>query len=244
MSRKLWVGLGVAVTLLGLVGCSSAGSEKPADESSQQEGSAQKPDLEGIPDVVAEVNGEEITKDEFVSVYEMQFTQSQTQAQQTGEAVDQDQLRMQTAEAMVDNELLLQEADKRKIELTQEELDAALEQLAVSSQMESTDALLAALKEQGLDEKEVFAELEMQQRVDRLLTEEVGDAQPTEQELVALYEQAAAQQAQSGGQGGELPPFEEVRPQLVEQAVSTKKSEAQQALAAQLREGADITMKL
>lgn len=238
----MWVGLGVAITLFGLVGCSSTGSETPAAESSQQEGSAQKPDLKGIPDVVAEVNGVEITKDEFVGVYEAQFTQMQAQAQQTGEPLDQDQLRTQTAEAMVDNELLIQEADERKIELSQEELDAALQELATANQMQSADEMLAALKEQGMGEKEVFAELETQQRVDRLLTEEVGTIEPTEQELLAIYEQAVAQQGQSGG--GEIPPFEEVRPQLVEQAVNTKKSEAQQALAAELREGAEITLNL
>ncbi|MGM7680078.1 SurA N-terminal domain-containing protein [Microbacterium sp. A94] len=241
MSRKIWVGLGVAVALLGLVGCSSTGPEEPA-ESSQQEGSSQQPDLEGVPDVVAEVNGVEITKDEFVSIYEMQFTQWQMQAQQTGEALDQDQLRTQTAEAMVDSELLSQEADERKIELTQNELDSALEQLAAANQMGSTDELLAALKEQGMGEEEVYAELEMQQRVDRLLTEEVGDTEPTEQELREIYDQAVAQQEQSGGEA--LPTFEEVKPQIVEQAVNTKKSEAYQALAAQLREEGEITLHL
>lgn len=242
MSRRAWVGVAIAVSLFGLVGCSGAGSEEQGTESSQQEGSSQQPDLKGLPDVVAEVNGVEITKDEFASLYEMQFTQWQAQAQQSGEAIDQDQLRTQTAEAMVDIELMMQEADDRKIELTQEELDSALEELAAASQLESTDDLFAALKEQGMDEKEVLSELEMQERVDRLLTEEVGEVQPTEEELRTLYDQVAAQQGQSGG--GELPPFEDVKPQLVEQVVNTKKSEAQQALVAELRERAEITLHL
>jgi len=242
MSRKMWMGLGVAVTLLGLAGCSGTGAEAPT-ESSQQEGASQQPDVTGLPDVIAEVNGVEIAKDEFVSLYEMQFTQWQAQAQQTGEELDQDQLRTQTAEAMVDTELLMQEADDRKIEITQEDLDSALEELATAGQMESTDDLLATLEEQGMSEKEVFAELETQQRLERLLTDEIGDTQPTEEELLAIYDQAAAQQEQSGS-GGELPPFEEVKAQLVEQAVNSKKAEAQQALTTQLREGAEITLNL
>ena len=32
-------------------------------------------DLEGIPDVVIEINGEDITKDDFSSMYEQQFQQ-------------------------------------------------------------------------------------------------------------------------------------------------------------------------
>src|SRR5690625_3863626 len=32
-------------------------------------------DLDGIPDIVAEINGEEITKDDFESIYEQQFQQ-------------------------------------------------------------------------------------------------------------------------------------------------------------------------
>ncbi|MGO1508425.1 MAG: SurA N-terminal domain-containing protein [Microbacteriaceae bacterium] len=241
MNRKLWVGLGAAVTLFALAGCSGTGEEAPS-EGSQQEGASQQPDLEGIPDVVAEVNGEEITKDEFVTVYEMQYTQMQAQAQQTGQELDQNQLRTQTAESMIDIELFMQEADERKIEFSQKEIDATLEELAATNQMETTDDLLAALKEQGMGEKEVFAEVEKQERIDQLLTEELGDAQPTEEELVALYEQATAQQKQAGGE--EPPPFEDVKPQLVEQALNSKKAEAQQTLASELREGAEITMNL
>src|SRR5690625_7341800 len=38
-------------------------------------------DLEGIPDIVAEINGEEITKDDCESIYEQQFQQQAMQAQ-------------------------------------------------------------------------------------------------------------------------------------------------------------------
>ncbi|WP_166998599.1 SurA N-terminal domain-containing protein [Paramicrobacterium fandaimingii] len=242
MHRKLLAGLGAAVVLLGMVGCSTSGIEGPKPTGSQQQGS--QPDVSGVPDVVAEVNGVELTKDEFVELYEGQYQQMQQQSQTTGEEVDQDALRKQTADAMVDTELLIQESDARNIEATQEELDAALEKLATANQMKTADEALAALKEQGLDEKAVYSQLKTQVRLDKLIAQETGDIEPTDEELQKLYDQAVAQQKQSGGQGGELPSYEEARPQLVEQAKSQKQSEAYEVLVKKLRKGADITVNL
>lgn len=243
-SRKVLLGLGVAVTLFGLVGCSAAGEAEAPPSTSDGQGASQEPDLAGIPDVVAEVNGERLTKEDFVQLYEGQFQQMQAQSQTTGQEVDQKSLRTQVVQAMVDTELLTQEADTRKIQASQEDLDAALEEIATASQMESTQDVLAALADQGLTEDEVYFQLETQVRLDRLVTEEIGDSEPTEQELRDLYDQAAAQQAQSGQEGSELPPFEDVRPQLVEQAASAKQAEAYGALTAELRKDADLTVNL
>ena len=249
MNKKLLVGLGLAVSLFGVAGCTGAGESgegepSPDNGGTEQEGAPQGPDLEGIPDVVAEVNGEEISKDEFVSLYEGQFQQLQAQSQSTGEELDQEQLRVQTAEVMVDTELLIQEADGRNFEASQEDVDTALDELATANQLESADEFLAAIKEQGTDEAEVMTQLETQVKLDRLIAEEAGDTEPTEEELQALYDQAAAQQEEVGEEGAELPPFDDVRPQLVEQAVTVKESEAYETLVADLREDADVTVNL
>ncbi|MDP3894508.1 hypothetical protein, partial [Nocardioides sp.] len=87
---KTVLGVVLAVAILALSACggdakdsnSKGSSEEPtAQEESEGSQQAQGPDLEGIPDVVAEVNGQEVTKDEFVAVYEAQFQQAAMQAQ-------------------------------------------------------------------------------------------------------------------------------------------------------------------
>ncbi|MGM1017426.1 MAG: SurA N-terminal domain-containing protein [Actinomycetota bacterium] len=243
MNRRLWTGLGVAVVLFGIVGCSATGDAEESTPSADP-GAAQEADVSDVPDVVAEVNGVEISGEDFIELYEGQFAQLAAQAQATGEEVDQESLRSQTAEAMVDTELLSQEADERGIEPSQTELDAALEEIAAANQMESTDDVLSALGEQGLSEDDVYSQLTTQVQQEQLLAEEVGDAEPTEEELRELYDQAVAQQEQSGEEGAEIPPFEEVEPQIREQAVSTAQSEAYAALVGELREDADITVHL
>jgi hypothetical protein len=96
------LGLSLAASLIALGACGGGGdesggagaAEEPTSESSETAGTEESdgPDLEGIPDVVAEVNGEEVTKEEFVPIYEAQFQQAASQAQMTGQAPDEDAL--------------------------------------------------------------------------------------------------------------------------------------------------------
>ena len=77
---------------------SDGGGEQAAPDQAAPEA-----DVSDVPDVVATVNGEEITREEFVPVYETQFQQLAMQQQATGEEVDQASLKQQTAEQLVGN---------------------------------------------------------------------------------------------------------------------------------------------
>ena len=107
--------------------------------------------------MVAEVNGKKI-KDEFVPLFETQYQQMQMQAQQSGQPVDEKGLKKQTAENLVSTEVLVQEADKRKIDVTDKDIDKGLKESAKSGQMSEKD-FLKAMKDQGMDEKKVRSEL-------------------------------------------------------------------------------------
>lgn len=223
----------------------SAGQEQGREQGQEQ--AAPEPDTEDVPDVVAEVNGEEIAKDEFVEAYELQFQQMAAQAQGSGEDVDQDQLKDQVLQSMITTELLVQEADRQEFSASDREVDRTLQQLAEQSGMESVDAFMAYLGEQGMDREEVETQVRTQVRVDKLVAAEAGDVEPTQKELRELYDQVVAQQEAAGSQGGEkqeVPPFAQVRPQLEEQIRSQKQSQAAQALVGDLRERADIEVHL
>ena len=245
----------LAVTaLLSLSACGGSDSDSASadtsaspseSESSDAEAPAgAEPDLEGIPDVVAEVNGEEVTKDEFVPIYESTFAQAAAQAQSTGEAPDEDALKQQTVDDLVSTELLSQEAEARGIEVSDEDVDAELADIAEQNQLGSAEELLAAVVEQGVTEEQALDQVETQLMVEQLVADEDGPVEPTDKELRALYAQVKQQAAQSGEGAQQIPPFAQARAQLVEQATSQKIGEVAGELVKDLRKDAEITIHL
>lgn len=255
MRKNKWLlGLAVSVSVVGLAACGGEGGGDSSEETSAaaeqspgaEAGQDGKPATDDIPDVVAEVNGDKITKDDFVPLYETQYQQMQMQSQQSGQQVDEDQLKTQTAENLVSTKLLTQEADKRDIQVSDKDIDKALEESAKSSQMIKDD-FLKAMKDQGMDEKKVNSEMANQLKIEDLITDEYGEFKVTGEEIGQAYEQAKTQQeqmAQQGGQQQEVPELEEMRPQLEEQVKSQKSTEATQKFAEKLRKQGDVTINL
>ncbi len=245
-----------AVALIGSIavlgGCSAPDDDQAdapessaaADPSNPGDAALPEPDLEDLPDVVAVVNGTEIGKDEFTAAYETQFAQAADQAQIGGQDVDQDLLKASVAENLVSTELLRQEADSRGIEATPEARSGAIEDLLQQTQLSSEEELREAFADQGLDNAEFDARLVDQVRIDALLTQEAGDTTPTDQEVEDAYDAAQAEQEAAGETATPIPPLEDVRPQIESQLAGAKTSEATQALIAQLREDADVTVTL
>ncbi|HIV81409.1 MAG TPA: SurA N-terminal domain-containing protein [Candidatus Salinicoccus merdavium] len=209
-----------------------------------------EPDLEDVPDVVAEINGEEITKGEFEQVYTGQFQQASMMQEMTGEEVNEDELKQQIADGLVSERLLIQEAENRDISASEEDVDAMISEITEANGMESEEDFFAAMEESGMSEDEIRAELEKQVKVEALIAEEAGDIEPTDEELQEVYDEQIAQreEAQSEGEGEgeetEPPAFEDVKPQIEEQLVREKEAEAAQGLAEELREDADVTVNL
>ncbi|MDX2375299.1 SurA N-terminal domain-containing protein [Microbacterium sp. LRZ72] len=243
MMKKTLVGLGLAAVLVGASACTA--DDATPDGEQEQSDTALEPDLAGVPEIVAEVDGTEIDRDEFASAYEAQFAQAAQQAQMSGTPVDQEQLKQQTVETLVNSELLIQEADRRGYDATADDVDATLEELAAQNQLESVDAFLDALEEQGTSEDEVRTQVEEQVRMEQVIDDEVGTSEPSDEELRELYDQIVEQQEQSGGEEmGEIPPFEDVRDQLAQQQQQTEEQEAVTALLADLEADAEVEIFL
>lgn len=255
--------VGIAA-LLALAGCSDdtgsgdAGSAEPDQTASDPaadpdgnpeadpESGAQMPEAEvdDVPDVVAEVNGEEITRDEFVGDYEAQLQQAAMS--QDPSQIDQDELKQQVAQNMVDNRLLVQAAGEAGIEPTEEDIDTTLEDIAAQSGMTSSDEVVAALEEQGMTEEEVRAEAADQFQVMGYIEAEADITEPSEDELREQYDAYVEQMEQSGqgGEDAEMPSFEEMRDQLAQQAVSQQQNAAAEEILTSLREEGDVTINL
>ncbi|WP_262424218.1 SurA N-terminal domain-containing protein [Brachybacterium sp. Z12] len=189
-------------------GGSDAGGQPPAASDggggplAGGEGGAQQApeaDVSDVPDVVATVNGQEITKDEFISVYESQFQQMAMQQQTTGEEVDEAALKDQVANQLVDNQLLLQGATDAGIEATDADVDATLEEIAQQNGLGSADEVVSALEQQGMSEEDVRKDAASQFTLTSFVEQKADIQEPTDEELQAQYDQLVAQQSQGAG---------------------------------------------
>ncbi|QIX25154.1 hypothetical protein ncot_00055 [Nocardioides sp. JQ2195] len=247
---KPFLGVVLAATLALTAACggnSDDSDDKGSEASSAQGDQSQAPGLEDVPDVVAEVNGEEVTKDEFTATYEMALQQATQQSQMTGEQPDEDAIKKQTADQLVDTELLVQEAENREISATDEDVDKRLEGLAEQNQMGSVDEFLKALEQQGTTEDYAREQIRIQVLIEGLVNDEAGPIKPSDAELRKIYDQAVKQQkaaAQKGGQEQKIPSFAKARPQLVQQAKTTEQGKTARDLVTSLRKDAEITVNL
>lgn len=251
MKKKLAAAL-VLVASLSIVTACSASAEPEAGPSASAsapaspgaEANAPTPDLSGVPDVVATVNGEKIPKADFIRIYEGQFQQVVLQAQMSGQELDQAQLRKQTAEGLVSTELLIQEAARKKIFATQKDQERALADVAKDNNMDS-DEFLKSMEAQGIDEESVRAQLRTQLEVERLIANELGDFKPTEAELKAAYDVFLQRQKAKGTPANtEIPKFDQVKDELSGQLELQKEAAAVKTYVEKLRKDADVTMNM
>lgn len=250
--KKMLAALALVGSLSLVTACGSGGDEEAAGSSqapsSQSGGSEQaaapEPDLNGIPDVVATVNGQDITKDEFASVYKSQFQQAAMQAQMSGQDIsDQTELKKQAAEAMVGSELLMQRAEQTGMKASKADMDKALAAAAKTNQMSSKE-FLAALEKQGMDRKTVDEQLKQQVEVEGVIKKELGTFDASEKELKAAYQQAKEAQSQQGGSAAAMPKYADVKSQLKKQVVQQKENQATATLVEKLKKEGDVKVNL
>ncbi|ANS79618.1 hypothetical protein SGUI_2222 [Serinicoccus hydrothermalis] len=267
--QKWLAAAGLTLSLVGLTACSGSGDgdaassssavppEDAASSSAPQEmpEAMPEPDLSGIPDPVATVNGEDVPKDDFAAYYESQFASAAGQAQMSGEEMDTEQLQADTLDTVVDSVLLRQAAEEAGLEPTDEEVDGLLEELATGNGLESVDEFLGVLEEQGMDEETARREARNQLAIQAYVEQEAEVEEPSEEELRDYYDELVGQQEEAADQGEsgasgtaqpqpEIPEFDEVRDQLAQQLTSEQQAAATDELVADLREDAEITSHL
>ncbi len=288
LSKKWIVSLALAVSVSVMTAC--GGDEASDDQEGQSNDSQQEetneennenssnedggnegetaqempdPDLSDIPDVVAEVNGEEISKNEFESVYVSTLNNYAAQGMNIQEQDEngemQEQIQQQTVDQLIGQKLLIQEADNQDITASEEEIDEELTSL--KEQFGSDEQFQEALDSEGVSEDELQSDIEQQVKVNKLVENETGDIEVTDEEVEEMYNQMV--QAQGGGEGeegseesedggseedgsseSETPSLEEMRPQIEQQITSQKQNEQVQSLVDQLREEGDVTVNL
>ena len=205
---------------------------------------AQEADVSDVPEVVATVNGTEITKDDFVQTYQSQYQQMAMQQQTGGQAPDEEQLKTQVAEQLVNNELLRQGAEDAGIKATDKDIDTTLDEIAKQNGLGSGDEVVSALEQQGISAEQVRQDAASQFAITTYIEQEADIAEPSDEELKAQYDALVEQQSAAGGSAEEVPSFEEMKDQLAQQATMQQQNEAATELAGTLREKGDVTINL
>lgn len=267
MKKLLTLFLSLALVVGVLAACGNKEDKDDAKgDNNAEELNMPEPDLEGIPDVVAEVNDEEISKEDFEGVYQQQFQSFVMQAQMSGQEmgdIDQDEIKQDVVENMVGQQLLIQEANAKVSDVSEDEKNKVLDDVAEQSGMEDHDALFDAFKEQGMDKDEVMTQVETQVKVDKLLDKLLEGYEPSEDELKDAYEevkeqQKAQQEAQkeaekeagennnneADDEENELPSYDELKDQLKDQMIADKKNEKTNELVEKLRKDADVKIHI
>jgi parvulin-like peptidyl-prolyl isomerase len=135
--------------------------------------------------VVARVNGEPVSRAEFQRMLGNPVTRSELQQERGVENPDPKELERLALRKVIHHRLMIQEAVRRKIAISTEELDSAI--AALRRRFEDLESLGRWMKEQGLDDQSLFETIRgdmMTARVWGLLVEGV---RITEQEAQRYY---------------------------------------------------------
>lgn len=166
------------------------------------------------PEVVAVVNGEELSGDDFLTGVGQEMQIAAQQGADIADATVQSQIEASVMDRLINTVLLLQAAESRGIEVTDEAVTA--EYNLVAGQFEDVATFEAAIAEQGLTEEQLRAELRDRLLLDAFITSDAFE-QPSvsDEEVKTTYDEVAAKQT-------DLPPLEEVAATIQAQLAAQK----------------------
>jgi len=233
---KRIVMLALALTLAVIL--AACGNDDASEDKDNKEEAGQAPmedmemtDEEKMKDdeVVVKINGQDVTGEQYNEIY----PQFKMQASAGGQEVEQEQLKDQTIESLINQELLKQDVEEKGEKVPEEEIDEQIEEMKSQGE-EQYEALL---EQNGLTEETLRDEVAFMLKFEKYAEAEFTDIEPTDEEAEELYDQL---KAQGQGQDQELPEFEEIKDQIKAQIEQDKTNEQAQERVDELKEKADI----
>lgn len=187
---------------------------------------------------VAEVNGETIERSEFEARLARQTSAYEDQGIDVQGQGLTDQVRQQVLTGLIDQTLLLQAALEAGVEVSDEEVDTALEQQIQA--IGGEEEFQSRLEEFDLTRTEVRDDLRVQLIVEKYADQASGELTASSQEIQALYGQYVAQLEAAGTTTDSTPSLDELRPQLEQAVIQQKQQQVLQQLLAQARQDAEV----
>jgi hypothetical protein len=184
---------------------------------------------------VVNVNKNAITQADLDTSISQLSANAEAQGADLSDPKTKEQMRTQALDMLVNTELLKQEAAKRNITISDDDVNKRIEQL--KKDVGGDEVLKERMKQFNIDEKtlrrDVKNELTIQTLLDQVFKEKgvtVG-----EDEIKKFYDQA-------GGAKAGLPKISEVHDQIASQIKQNKQQEVVTALIEELRKAATIEM--
>lgn len=241
LKKKLLV---LPISLLMLLGACSDNktAETPEEEATpaETESAADAPktdlDLPAGGDVVVTVNGEEIKGTVYNSVARQLESSLSTKGKKATDPAVAEQVKEQAIAVITGNKLIIQDAIEKGHEADEEALQQRLEEL--KSQHENEEQMNIALQRIGFTLDDMEQHFREQLIYESYLEEEVEAAEVTEEEMKDSY------QGYVDSTEGESPAFEEMKPMIQKSLEERNIQQAVYDRIAELREGADIEIKI
>lgn len=143
-------------------------------------------------DVLGEVNGDNITREEYDLQYHiLKMNYENEQAQKLDKKKDQEiieQLEDQAFNELVLQGILKQEAGKKKLKVSKEEIDADLNYIKEMQKQDNENGFEEFLSKMGLNEKQLCEQIETQLIYWKLYGEITSDVKVDEEETKEFYD--------------------------------------------------------
>ncbi|RAK10379.1 tetratricopeptide repeat protein [Halanaerobium saccharolyticum] len=184
-----------------------------------QSGGGQAPNQ--TPNVIAEVNGMEISQQEYYSLLQQQAPQSNLSSTQIIP------FRYNVLNALIERKLILAQAEVLDInvEVSESEIDENYNNILEQNEM-NDEELAEALSEQGYTigelREDIKSSLENSKTISQTIDQGIGEVEVTDQEVQELYEQrypeneSSAEDSAAESETAETEYAEEERPELAE----------------------------
>lgn len=222
-SNKLLIGVLVAIVVVGAGWFIFSGPQNNNNASTDGSQNLNLTNNSDGNEVVAKVNGEEIKS--------QQITRSKQALGPRGQQVSDRQVLQQ----LVSQELLGQKAEEEGYSVSKEEAESSL-QSQLQQQDMSLEEYKKQLESQGISYESQLPRLRRDLATQNYIDAEVGsqDSEVSDEEAKKFYDQQKQQSPD------EMPPYEEIKPQIKQTLKQQKQQQAIRPLLKKLRQDANI----
>ncbi|WP_210468117.1 SurA N-terminal domain-containing protein [Sporosarcina sp. 6E9] len=190
--------------------------------------------------IVAIVNDEELKGEQYNATLSSIQGQMQQMGQDPSSKESAEQVKMQTLDTVVNQTLILQKAKEEKITPSESEIDQKYAEFVEQFGDEKT--MKEALKSQNMNVRTVKEQIIAKSIIFEKYQDKFTPAEKvTDKEIKEYYDQAAAQNKESGQ---ELPPLEEVSDEIKSMIEQEQQQKKLAAHVEELKAEADIKLKI
>lgn len=183
--------------------------------------------------VVAVVNGKKIYQKEYTESINVIKENAAAQGIDMADEAALTEIQKQALEVLVNNALLLTASEKAGFAATKEEIQAKYDELA--AQFQNAEELKTRMAEVGLTEEKLRSNIEERILADKYIESktDIETLSVTDAEVTAFIKSLNAGE-------GELPPLDQIRPQIEEEIIRQKQQKIVTDLLEELRTDAKI----